>query len=168
MVKYRCVQDHGSGPGENCKSVPGHAKVGQPYGQMPRVFNPEAFFAATNTIGIAEGEIDAIVATEMLRVPTVAIPGVDHWKANRKIWRRLFEDYEKVIIFADNDKPNAQFPENGGPGVALGKWIRDDLPGDQGLLVRCDPGEDVSSMVAAGKARILRERAGFGSEAAVG
>jgi hypothetical protein len=152
--KYRCVEPH------NCKAQPGdHKKYLAPHGQETRLFNPEAFFAADQVIGVTEGEINAIVATEFI-IPTVGIPGVDTWKPNRKPWKLAFADYETVLIFADmKDDPSERHPE--GAGMFLARMIADDL-GAKARLVQCDRDFDVAGMVAAGNAAKLRERAGIG------
>lgn len=152
--RYRCTKNH------VCKDVEFHNKYDQPKGIPLHIFNPQAFFDAGNTIGIAEGEIDAIAATEILDLPTVGIPGIEAWKSNHKSWKRCFDDYENVIVWVDNDPPSRMYPQ--GPGKAMAGWIQDDIGGDRCLLVTCDQGEDVSSMVAKGHSDVLRERAGLG------
>lgn len=156
-IKYRCVEDHDH-------KVHG-GKYGQPEGQDARIFNPQAFFDADETIGIAEGEIDAIVATEYLGVPTIGIPGVDTWKAHRNAWRRTLEDYDSILIFVDGDQPREIPGPNGTmrtvqPGLDMAKAIAADVRG-RGRLVYCVVDEDVASMVASGKLELLRERAGL-------
>lgn len=155
--KFRCLADH------DCKAYSRevdsrHAKYGAPHGQEPWIYNPEAFFAADDTIGVAEGEIDAIVATEILGIPTIGIPGVETWTSNRKIWKRTLEDYDNVLIFVDGDGPSQVHPE--GAGLAFARAVQQDV-GSSALLVRCPPGEDVASMVASGQGDILQERAGL-------
>lgn len=153
-IKYRCVEDHDH-------KVHG-GKYGQPEGQEPWIFNPQAFFDAEDTIGIAEGEIDAIVATEYLDLPTIGIPGVDNWTANRKSWRRTLEDYSTILIFVDGDSPRTD-PITGRvhqPGRDMAKAISSDVRG-RARLVYCDAGEDVASMVASGRLETLKERAGL-------
>lgn len=56
----------------------------------------------TGEIAIAEGELDAIVATELCDVPTVAIPGATQWAGNRN-WHELFAGYQRVWLLADPD-----------------------------------------------------------------
>lgn len=155
--KYRCTMDH------DCKKYNEevdqfHFKYDAPKGVEPAIFNPESFFAADDTIGVAEGEIDAIVATEILGIPTIGIPGVENWQKYRKIWRRTLEDYDNVLIFVDGDGPTKVHPE--GAGLAFARKVQEDV-GSSALLVRCPPGEDVASMVASGQGDILRERAGL-------
>jgi hypothetical protein len=148
-VKYRCVEDHDH-------SAFHHGKYSQPEGQDVWIYNPQAFFDADDTIGVAEGEIDAIVASETL-LPTIGIPGVEIWKANRKAWKRTLDDYSTVLIFVDGD---VRREDGSQPGLDWAKSVQSDVRG-RGRLIRCDQGEDVASMVAAGKLSVLRERAGL-------
>ena len=155
--KYRCTLPH------DCKEYardghPLHAKYAAPLGQEPWIFNPAAFFDAEDVLGIAEGEIDAIVATERLGIPTVGIPGVEIWTANRKEWRHTFRDYEHVLIFVDGDGPSQAHPE--GAGLEFARAVKKDV-GAAARLVRCPNGEDVASMVASGQMDVLLERAGL-------
>jgi hypothetical protein len=148
-MKYRCVEKHDHG-------ALNHGKYNQPDGADPWIFNSKAFFDAEDTIGVAEGEIDAIVASEFL-LPTIGIPGVDNWKANRKTWRRTLDDYSRILIFVDGDTKREDGSQ---PGLDWAKSVQSDVRG-RGQLVRCLPGEDVASMVAAGKIELLKERAGL-------
>lgn len=151
-VKYRCVQDH------DCATVPDHGKYIAPFGEDPIIFNPEAFFAADDTIGVAEGEIDAIVATEKLGIPTIGIPGVEIWQQNRKQWRHTLTDYDNVLIFVDGDKPSQAHPD--GAGLEFARAVQKDI-GGKARLVRCPLGEDVASLVASGRSDYLLEKAGI-------
>jgi hypothetical protein len=151
MLKYRCVEEH------NCKDFD-HEKYLVPFDQELWIFNPAAFFDADSTIGVAEGEIDAIVATEILGLPTIGIPGVDAWTSNRKTWRRTLEDYEKVLIFVDGDKPDPITGKEAGKDFA--RAVAHDVRG-RGRLVYCDQGQDVASMAASGRLDELREKAGL-------
>ena len=156
-IKYRCVMDH------DCKEYardnhPQHAKYAAPLGQEARIFNPAAFFDAEDVLGIAEGEIDAIVATERLGLPTIGIPGVENWTKNRKEWRHTLKDYEHILIFVDGDLPSERHPD--GAGLEFARAVAKDV-GPQARLVRCPSGEDVASMVASGQMDTLRERAGL-------
>lgn len=121
------------------------AKFLQHAGQKPRLYNVGAFFRAEDTIALAEGEIDAIAATEHLGIPTMGIPGAEMWKGD--IWGPLFKDFQRVIIFADGDD--------------AGRRVASQVAGTIGWrvqVIQCPKGEDVSSMIAGGRADELRER----------
>lgn len=140
-IKYRCVDNH------DCKEHR-HPKYDQHHGQPTRLYNSAAFFDAGDTIGACEGEIDAIVATERVGLPTLGFPGASQWGSNSKIWKICLSDYSQVVYFADGD--------NAGDGAW--KSIREDL-GAKVRLVRADPGEDVASMVVKGRIVKLQELA---------
>lgn len=122
-------------------------KYGQHHGQKPRMYNANAFYAADNVIGICEGEIDAIVATERLGIPTMGIPGSDVWSKMSEVWSPVFKDFRTVFVFADGDDAGRRFA--GDVAESLGWRAR---------LVYCEPGQDVSSMVNAGLKDKLLEK----------
>lgn len=112
----------------------GRPKYTQHPGQKPRLYNAPAYFQAGMAIGIAEGEVDAIVATEALGIPTLGCPGATNWQP---YWGPLFKDYTRVFIFADGDEPGKDF--------ALGVAER---IGWRARIVQCPDGEDVASLAA--------------------
>lgn len=128
-----------------------------PEGQKVRLYNTNAYFDADEVVGIAEGEADSLVATEVLGIPTLGVPGSEDWKAYRRVWSPLFKNFQKVLVFTDGDPIN---PNTGlRPGEELGKAIRESLSW-RARIVKCPEGEDVSSMVAAGKADELIKQFG--------
>jgi len=60
-------------------------------------------------------------------------------EAKNKIWRLTFEDYDRILVFADGDDE----------GLDCARAVQGDL-GRRARLVKCDKGEDVSSMMANG------------------
>lgn len=91
-MRFRCLEDH------VCFDE-GHGKYEGPAGAPTHLYNVQALHDATSTIGIAEGELDALVAT-VSGVPTVGCPGASSWKP---FYFRLFDDFEHVLIFGDGD-----------------------------------------------------------------
>jgi hypothetical protein len=145
-LKYRCTV-------EDCDHRDHAGKYMQHSGQASRLFNPEAFFSAAEAdavIGMSEGEIDSIVATEIIGVPTLGMPGATQWGKNAEVWKCALDDYDSVLFFADGDAA----------GLECGRLVVSDL-GKKGKLVKCDDEEDVASMVRKGRAMTLRERAGM-------
>jgi len=67
-----------------------------------------------------------------------------------KIWTIILNDFDYVVVFADGDKA----------GIDSARRIQEDL-GRKAVIARCDEGEDVASMVAAGRQDVLRARAGL-------
>lgn len=167
-IKYRCVLPH------SCKEYQKtvdqyHFKYAQPDGQEQRIYNAAAYFSGGNTIGVCEGEIDAISATIHLGLPTMGIPGAQQWQKNGKYWELSFRDFSLVIVFADGDKPRCtchprhdegKCPNPKRAGLELGKQIAQSA-GNRARLVHLPQGEDVNSMVVAGRAAELRKKAGL-------
>ena len=141
-IRFRNMRDTGS-------------KIAQRTGQAARLYNTNACLVADDFIGIAEGEIDALVATERMRVPTVGIPGVETWVSNRAVWSTIFKNFTHVYVFTDGDKINEQTGNR--PGEELGKAIQEDL-GFRAKIIASPEGEDVSSMVASGRMQELLDK----------
>jgi DNA primase len=117
----------------------------RPHGQKTRLYNADAYFHATDAIGVAEGELDALCATEFLGVPTLGVPGASNWRSE---WDHLFRDFSTVFIWQDGDEA----------GMAFGALVADKV-GWRARIVQCEPGEDVNSMIVAGKDPLLRQLA---------
>ena len=115
-------------------------KYAQRAGQEVRLYNTKAYFAATDVIGIAEGEMDAIVATEHLGIPTIGIPGAEMWKAHKEFWAPVFRNFQKVLVFRDGDDA----------GKSLAEAVTDSL-GYRCRVIDPPDGEDVGSMVGSGR-----------------
>lgn len=139
----------------------GKPKMMAPKNQPVRLFNTLAYFTASSVIGISEGEVDAIVATEMLGVPTLGVPGADTWNANALVWTPLFKNVREVLIFKDGDPEQTRFrngfEEKFRPGDELADAISASLK-LKARVIDCPVPEDVSSMVAAGRAKELTDQ----------
>lgn len=122
----------------------------KPHGQRSRLYNAQAYFDAGDTIGLCEGEIDAIAATEHLGIPSVGVGGVQTFVDR---WTHLFMDFERVVVFTDGDDAGKDFGER-----------MADLIGWRVRTVACPAGEDVASMCAAGHASVLIQLAAGGDE----
>jgi hypothetical protein len=66
--------------------------------QPARLFNAVDLQKPSDTIAICEGELDAVIASQLL--PSVGVPGVKAWRPH---FNRLFGGYRRVLILADND-----------------------------------------------------------------
>jgi DNA primase len=95
-LRFRCLLAHDH---DGCPKYQG------PEGEETRLYNVDALHRAESYVGIAEGELDALVATES-GVPTVGVPGSHAWKDH---WFRLFEDFDRVLVFGDGDKAGREF-----------------------------------------------------------
>lgn len=118
-------------------------KIGQRKGQKNRLYNTAAYFEAGDTIGIAEGEVDALVASEVLGLPTMGVPGANGFDGK---WAPLLKDFLTVFIFADGDKPGRDFASE----VA-------EHAGWRARIVQCPDGEDISSLAAKNELGSVRE-----------
>lgn len=106
-----------------------------PTGQKIGLFNVMDLHKSSNTIAICEGEIDTIVLSGLVGIPAVGVAGVSQWKP----WfPKLFESYNRILIFADND-----VKEDGrNPGQELAKRIKEDL--NTATVVHLDDNKDVN------------------------
>lgn len=125
-----------------------------------RLYNTLAMDEAdrTGTLGVCEGEMDALVATALCGIPSVGIPGVDSYKAHRE-WKELFRGYQRVLVFKDND-PDQQKPDGEvfNPGSSLARAIVRDV--DTAVIVRL-PNKDVNETYLAGGRDAVRNAAGL-------
>src|SRR5579859_1451079 len=124
-VKYRDVSGYGQG------------KYAQQHGQKGRLYNTSVFFSDAQVIGICEGEMDAIAASEHIGIPSIGVPGVEGWKG---YWAHLLKDFRKVFIFADGDTQGREFA-----------WEMAETIGWRAQIVKCPDDEDVSSLAAANR-----------------
>jgi DNA primase len=89
-IRFRCLKDH------VCE---GHGKYEGVAGATTHLYNVQALHDATTEIGIAEGELDALVATSA-GLPTVGCVGASSWKP---FYYRLFDDFQQVYVLGDGD-----------------------------------------------------------------
>lgn len=130
-----------------------------------RLYNTLAMDQADRdgTLGIAEGELDALIATEYVGIPTVGIPGAETYKAHPE-WKELFRGYQQVIVFQDTDpKPSIRKDKNGEeyeywPGRELAKQLRSDI--DVARIIKL-PAKDVNATYLEFGAEAIREAAGL-------
>lgn len=76
-------------------------------GAETRLFNTKAAFVASDSIIITEGEIDAIILSQ-IQLPAIGVPGVNNFKPH---FARIFEDFDRVLVYADGDKPGHDFAD---------------------------------------------------------
>jgi len=109
-----------------------------PTGQKVGLFNVNDLHKHSDTIAICEGEIDTIILSGVVGIPSVGVAGVSQWKP----WfKNLFEPYLRVLIFADND-----VKEDGrNPGQELAKRIKEEL--DKATVVHLPPNADVNDVL---------------------
>ena len=108
-----------------------------PTGQKVGLFNVVDLHKPSDTIAICEGEIDTVVLSGMVGIPAVGVAGVSQWKP----WfPQLFESYNRILVFADND-----VKEDGrNPGQELAKRIKEDL--DKAEIIHLPDNTDVNDV----------------------
>lgn len=128
-LRFRCAGP-AYDPEHKCE---GHAKYLSVTGAPVGMYNVKALHDAGDVIGIAEGEFDALAATQA-GLPTVGIPGVQTWKPH---WYRLFEGFSEVIMLQDGDDA----------GEGLASVIQEEVEATR--ICAMPGGEDVSSFIVA-------------------
>lgn len=119
-------------------------KILPPEGQKTRLFNTRDLFRPEDFVLLCEGEFDTIIASGMLGLPAVGVPGAGSPKPH---WPRCFADFDRVILVLDNDiktrtnKEGVEEPFNPGQ-LAARKWA-DVLP--QAVVIPPPLGEDLNS-----------------------
>lgn len=137
-IKFRCVAH------ADCRSMNCVKYLGEP-GESDRLFGVWNFRKDSARIAICEGELDTVVATSVVGIPAVGIPGASKW---RKYWDYLFEGYDEVLILRDGDKA----------GRDMAETVAGRLPNSR--VVKMPEGHDVSSYVAESGVDALNERIG--------
>lgn len=141
-IKFRRIE--GDGP-----------KYDAPSGQSARLFNAGALaHTDSDTVLICEGELDAIVGTHALGVPSVGRPGGGTWLEH---WCRCFADFDRVLIVADNDDKE----DGSNPGLKSAKKVQSLIPESQ--LVLPPLGMDLNEWVTEAGADEVREAIGLAS-----
>lgn len=127
-MRFRCLEDH------VCKDVDCN-KYDSPAGFGTRLYNVAALHSDGDRVGCTEGELDALVATYVLGIPSVGCPGIKNWKPH---FPRCFADYEEVLFFADHDEDEDR-------GIKHAKRAARETPG--GRLVLPPKGLDLTEWV---------------------
>lgn len=124
-LRYRCIREH------ECDAVERHSKYRTRAGDRARIYGVEHLVSAGPAICITEGELDALILAQ-LGYPAVALPGAQTWKAH---YRRLFEDFNRIVVFADGDHAGRSFADS---------WL-ERFPRSV-EVAQMETGEDVNSM----------------------
>ena len=144
-IKFRCIDDH------HCKEVGCTKYLALPNSDR-HLFNVPAFLDADEVLGIAEGELDALILT-MCGIPSVGVPGADGWTRTPHYARAIsMIAVPRVLVFTDADEA----------GRKLKQAICSTVP--QATGVRLPEGTDVNDVFLAEGAAGLRSRAGLTGE----
>lgn len=135
-MTFRCIQDH------NCKEH-GHSKYMKPKGNHTTLYGVGDILKDTLDIAIVEGELDAIVMSEIVGFPCIGNPGADNWLP---WWTDIFKDFRRVFVFEDGDEQ----------GEKMGDRIQNEL-GMSVVRIKYPPKEDTNSMYLKVGAEKIRE-----------
>lgn len=97
-VRFRCMEQH------TCRNH-GHGKYMTISEDQARMFNVPALFNAGDTIHVTEGEIDAMILTQ-LGYHAIAIPGSSLFSLSHSMNLRGFS---KVFVWQDPDEAGREF-----------------------------------------------------------
>jgi hypothetical protein len=139
-MTFRCIKDH------DCKTVPGHKKYLKPKGLETTLYGVADMFKDTLDICLAEGELDAIVLSELVGLPSIGNPGSENWKP---WWTDLLRDFRRVFVYCDGDES----------GRDMGERVQKELDSMAVVLIHLPDGEDVNSLYLKKGAQHLRELA---------
>jgi DNA primase len=113
----------------------GKPKYGSPTGQKAHLYNVSDITLMSPYILVCEGELDTIIASGVLGIPAVGVPGVQAWKSH---YPKLFGGYETVFVVGDND-----IKEDGtNPGAEFAKRVANDVMNS--TIVTLPPGMDIN------------------------
>jgi DNA primase len=125
-IRYRCIRRH------NCEEAGCPKYLGRP-GSTLRIYGVEDLVSAGDTIGVTEGELDRLILRQ-LGYPAVGLPGAESWKRH---WNRLFEDFQRIVVFGDADSAGRRFI----------KKMMDEFPQTvEGVQIPGEDHEDVNYM----------------------
>lgn len=139
-MTFRCIKDH------DCKTAgSGHKKYLKPKGLDTTLYGVGDMFKDTLDICLTEGELDAIVLSELVGLPSIGNPGAENWKP---WWTDLLRDFRRVFVYCDGDEA----------GRELGDRVQKEL-GMAVVLILLPDGEDVNSLYLKKGAQYLKEMA---------
>lgn len=92
-MRFRCIEAH------NCKDLRHGKYMGLPKLATP-IYNVEALFSKASALVVSEGEIDALVSTELVGVPAIGLPGANGWKS---FYSNCLADFREVVVVGDGD-----------------------------------------------------------------
>lgn len=114
-------------------------------GSKSHLFSVSSLLADGDTIYVTEGEIDAITLNQ-IGLNAVGVPGAANWQEH---WKRLFDDYDHVVVVCDGDQAGRDF----------GKKVAEKIDG--ATAVYLPDGEDVNSVYTQYGEAVLRAKVGL-------
>lgn len=152
-IPYRVVNGVAGFKFRRIDGEPG-PKYMAPLHQPARLFNSITLATATESVAICEGELDAIIASQIL--PAVGVPGAKAWRPH---FGRLFAGFRNVYVLADNDDKG---DGSANPGMELAQKVLSEV--EHAELIPLPAGCDVNSIVLAEGVDGLKKRMGLNSE----
>jgi DNA primase len=125
----------------------GKPKYGSPTGQKAHLYNVTDILIQSPFIVIAEGELDTVITSGMLGIPSVGVPGVQAWKPH---FSKLFNGYDTVYVVGDNDVKE----DGSNPGAEFSKRVASEVMNSQ--IVTLPPGLDINDYYLAHGAEATR------------
>lgn len=119
----------------------GTAKYLNVEGLGTHLYNVEAFFSDSKFLCVTEGEMDTL-SLASAGLPAVGVPGVKNWK---KYYKRCFEEWHTIFVFADGDQPGKDFA----------KFLASEI---KAIPIYMDDGQDVNSTLCSKGADFLRAK----------
>lgn len=104
QIKYRCLNPRHETNGKHDCS----AKYLYEAGCDTHLFNARALIGVGDTVLLTEGEMDAIIVSQVTGLPVVGYPGTSGWKP---FYRLCFEGVQEIVVLADGDDPGRKSAE---------------------------------------------------------
>ena len=115
----------------------GKPKYGQPVGATTHLYNVSDITKRSSKIVVCEGELDTVLVSGVLDIPSVGCPGVANWKPH---YPRLLNGYDTVYVCGDNDIPKE--PDGDNPGQLFSKRVASEVM--NATIVTLPPGMDIT------------------------
>jgi DNA primase len=109
-------------------------------GATTHIYNIGALANDSDVLAICEGELDTIVASAILGIPAVGVPGVQAWKPH---FTRMFSGYGRVYIVGDNDVKE----DGSNPGAEFSRMVAQEV--SNSTIVSLPAGMDLNDLYLA-------------------
>jgi DNA primase len=118
----------------------GKPRYGAPLGQKGHLYNVSDIILTSEYIAVCEGELDTIVASAILGIPAVGVPGVQAWKSH---FTRMFTGYGRVYVIGDNDLKD----DGTNPGAEFSRMVAQEI--GNATIVSLPAGMDLNDLYLA-------------------
>lgn len=118
----------------------GKPKYGAPLGQKGHLYNVSDIILSSEYIAVCEGELDTIIASAVLGIPAVGVPGVQAWKSH---FNRMFTGYGRVYVIGDNDLKD----DGTNPGAEFSRMVAQEI--GNATIVSLPAGMDLNDLYLA-------------------